>query len=548
MTTSRTSSTAEQLRNSEFGLRNDVAQVQLTWIDGLIALLVGGLALVIYGRTVAPGLLPGDGGEFQTLVYLLGNTHPTGYPVYLALARLFALMPLGELAYRVNLFSAVMGALTVSGVYLCGKLLTGYRAISAAGALTLAVSATLWSQSLIAEVYTAGAAFLVFILLVLLWWDMTNSTWALFAAGLLGGLSIGVHMSVALLAPAVLLFLLLHRDRGWPMWRTAVLGALCGLAITVFLFLLIEWNNPSASYFNSVIEPSRSAWGYEAGQMDGPLEHLWFGWQGRQFQYLMFSDIAEVMPRQAGDYWDNLGNELAYPLILLAGAGALWLLLRRPRVAALLLIALFTQLFYFFNYEIWDLYVFYIPSYILLTLLAIAGLGALIDIAGWGLAKLSGGRPSTKTALDILLAILVLAFVVWPVLQTRQDELLSGEVTFEFEEYPQYDPNLKLVAAATVAKLPENAIVFSGWDMMWPYYYAAHLENKRSDLLFIETYPADDQEQLADSLVEFVVDNLGKRAMFFEERPYQLETLENVSLGPRRVGPTRFFSVIEVQQ
>ena len=240
MTTSRTSSTAEQLRNSEFGLRNDVAQVQLTWIDGLIALLVGGLALVIYGRTVAPGLLPGDGGEFQTLVYLLGNTHPTGYPVYLALARLFALMPLGELAYRVNLFSAVMGALTVSGVYLCGKLLTGYRAISAAGALTLAVSATLWSQSLIAEVYTAGAAFLVFILLALLWWDMTNSTWALFAAGLLGGLSIGVHMSVALLAPAVLLFLLLHRDRGWPMWRTAVLGALCGLAITVFLFLLID--------------------------------------------------------------------------------------------------------------------------------------------------------------------------------------------------------------------------------------------------------------------------------------------------------------------
>ena len=84
--------------------------------------------------------------------------------------------------------------------------------------------------------------------------------------------------------------------------------------------------------------------------------------------------------------------------------------------------------------------------------------------------------------------------------------------------------------------------------MMWPYYYTAHLESNRTDLAFIETYPADDQEQLAASLVEFVSDNLGERPMFFEEWPYQLETLENVSLGPRRVGPTRYFLVIEVQQ
>ena len=78
-------------------LAEDVVQVQLTWIDGLLAMLAGGLALLLYDRTLAPGLLPGDGGEFQTLVYLLGNTHPTGYPVYLALARLFTLLPLGEL-------------------------------------------------------------------------------------------------------------------------------------------------------------------------------------------------------------------------------------------------------------------------------------------------------------------------------------------------------------------------------------------------------------------------------------------------------------------
>ena len=515
--------------------------------DAMIAPALGGLALFFYGRTVTPGLLSGDGGEFQTLAYLLGNTHPTGYPVYLALARLFTLLPLGEPAYRVNLFSAVLGAIAVSGIFLCGKLLTGYWATSAAGGIALAVSATLWSQSLIAEVYTAGASYVVFTLLALLWWDSNNSKWALFTAGLLGGLSIGVHMSVALLAPAILFFLLLHRDRGWMMWRTAVLGAVSGLATTVLLFLLIEWNNPTASYFNSVIEPSHSAWGYDLGQMDDPLEHLLFSWQGRQFQYLMFSDIETVMPQQAVDYWDNLGHELTMPLIVMAVLGAIWLMLRRFRIAILLLAALILQLFYFFNYEIWDLYVFYIPSYILLTLLAIAGLGALIDICGWGFGKLTGEQQAAKAVLDVFLATLVLAFAVWPILKPHWEGLLNGQVAFEFDEYPLYDPNLKLIVAATVAELPENAVVFTDWDKLWPYYYVAFLEQSRTDLTFIETNPADDQDGLARSAVAFVIEKVSDQPIFFEERQFQLEQLEGLNMSPVRIGPTRLFKVTQNQ-
>ena len=49
--------------------------------DIILGLIVLGAALVLFGRTVTPGLLPGYGGEFQTLTYLYGPTHPTGYPV-----------------------------------------------------------------------------------------------------------------------------------------------------------------------------------------------------------------------------------------------------------------------------------------------------------------------------------------------------------------------------------------------------------------------------------------------------------------------------------
>jgi 4-amino-4-deoxy-L-arabinose transferase-like glycosyltransferase len=521
-----------------------VKQAPLTKLDLPAALAAGGLALLLYGRTVTPGLLAGDSGEFQTLAYLLGNTHPTGYPVYIALARMFGFVPLGDPAYRINLLSAVLGAVTIAGVYLCGRLLSGYRAVAFAGALALAASPTLWSQAIIAEVYTTGAALLTFILLALLWWDKSAQNWALYAAGLLGGLSLGVHMSVALLAPAVLLFMLFHWRRGWKMWVTAVMGALSGLAIVVLLFALLDWHDSPADYFNSVIEPSRSVWGLQADQIDGTLERLLFGWQGDQFQYLMFANIGQVMPQQASDYAANLGQEIAWPLLVLAVMGVLGLLWSRASTAVLLVTALIIQLVYFFNYEAWDLYVFYIPSYLLLVLLAVAGMGAVLNAGAWSLDRLFGRSVIYPVALDGLLAALVLAFAVWPVLQIRQESVRAGEIpAFDFAEYPEYDPNLELFAAATVAELPQNGIVFTDWDMMWPYYYAAFLRDERRDLSFVETLPADDQDEVADSLVEFVWVNREQHPLFFDTRSQVLEQRGDIMMSPVRVGPARFHTL-----
>jgi hypothetical protein len=521
------------------------ARPRLDRWDALLALtcLVAGLALYI--RTLTPGLLIGDSGEFQTLAYLLGHTHPTGYPVYLALAKLATFWPLGDVAYRVNLFSALMGALTVVGVYLSGRLLVKYRILSFVGALALAVSPTFWSQAVIAEIYTAGSAFLVFILLALLVWNRDDSRWALFVAGLLGGLSLGVHMSVALLAPAVLLFMLTHWQRGKKMWKVALLGVAAGALITIFVFWLIDLHNPAANYFRSIIQPSRSSWGLSAAEIDGPLERLLFGWSARQFRTFMFADIAEVMPEQAAAFWQNLPLELGRLLIWFAVLGAVDLLVRRRQVAVLLLAGLLTQLVCFFNYAIWDLYVFYIPSYVLLALLAIAGMGALVDL---GMAMLPGvtSRDSNRglgLGLEGALALLVLGFAVWPVFQPHSEAVLSGEVPFEFDEYPVYTEHLLDTARAMVVELPENAVVFTNWDMVWPYYYAAHIMEGRTDLVFIETRPADDIEGIASSAIGYVSDNLDDQVILFQERePALLEA--GFTLKPVRYGPIRLLRVL----
>jgi 4-amino-4-deoxy-L-arabinose transferase-like glycosyltransferase len=471
----------------------------------------GGLAL--YLRTLTPGLLPGDSGEFQTMAILMGHTHPTGYPVYLVLAKLLSLLPIGEVAWRVNLFSALMAALTVAGVYVAGRLLTGRRAMAAAGALALAVSPTFWSQAIIAEVYAPGAAFLIWILVALLWWDATNRPYALFAAGLLGGLSLGVHMSVALLVPAALVFVaatLVAKRATLSVPRSlasAMGGALVGLALMIHIFLLLDWNNPPAGYFHSVVEPSRSAWGLSAEQIDGPFDRLLFGWSARQFRSFMFANPSAVMPDLAGRYWENLPSELAWPLVVLAGIGAIGLLVRRPRAAALLLAALATQWIYTFNYDIWDLYVFFIPSYVLLAVLAVAGLGVVVDIVGW----LTSRWQDVRAWADVVLAVLVLTVAVWPIFRLRLDAVRQGGMAFASDGFEEYSVSrnsssgdVQALLRLSLAETPENAIILLDWDLLYPSYYVAYFELDRTDLMFVETYPADDQNRLADSLLEFI--------------------------------------------
>jgi hypothetical protein len=85
---------------------------------------MGITSLILYVRTLAPGVLPGDSGEFQVLAYQLGIAHCPGYPVYLLMAKLVTFLPVGDIAYRVNLFSAIMAALAVCSVYLVARLIS----------------------------------------------------------------------------------------------------------------------------------------------------------------------------------------------------------------------------------------------------------------------------------------------------------------------------------------------------------------------------------------------------------------------------------------
>ena len=73
---------------------------------------VAAAVFTLYLVTLAPGVVGGDAGEHQFSAPLLGIPHATGYPLYLLLGKLWTLlMPFGSMAWRMNLLSAVYGAL-----------------------------------------------------------------------------------------------------------------------------------------------------------------------------------------------------------------------------------------------------------------------------------------------------------------------------------------------------------------------------------------------------------------------------------------------------
>ena len=215
----------------------------LAWSGGVAA-----IALLLYIRTLAPGLTADvDTAMFQFVGRVLGVAHNPGYPLYVLLTHAFSYLPIGSLAYRINLFSALLGGLTVGLAFLIARRLGCRRVIAAAAALGLASGGVFWSQAVIAEVYTLNAAIVAGVLLSLLVWSQTHrARWyfvavALFAAGL------GNHTTIVGFVPGIVIFALLTDARFVLRPRTLAVtaGTLAG-GLLQYVFILWRSSQPDA--------------------------------------------------------------------------------------------------------------------------------------------------------------------------------------------------------------------------------------------------------------------------------------------------------------
>jgi len=221
-------------------------------------------SLIVYSITLCPTVYVGDSAEFITNSFTLGINHPTGYPLYTILTRLWILLfPFGTTALAVNVFSALATSATVVCVYLILEQLTNRRTIAIPVALMLGVSSAVWSRATSAEVYALSNFFLASTMLVALRWYRDRSFGQLAIAAYLTGLGLSQHATGVLAAPALILFVISCEPRIVRDARTLLMIAglfLAGLSIYLFL------------HFRALADPP-VAWG-ETGTFSGFLRHL----------------------------------------------------------------------------------------------------------------------------------------------------------------------------------------------------------------------------------------------------------------------------------
>jgi hypothetical protein len=496
--------------------------------DGLAASGVGLVGLGIYVRTLAPGLLYSDSSEFQTLAYTLGASHPSGYPVYLFLAKLFTFLPIQNVAWRVNLFSAIMGALTLAGIYLLVRQLTRSRLGALLGSVMLGIGYTFWSQSIIAEVYST-TWFVITAVLLLMWsWhsDPAKRNKTLFLACL--GIGLSIHITIELVIPALVIFvfwnlaaLRLPASQWIKTILWAVAGAGLGAGIFLLAFFILIWHNPPTSYIQVTLIPSRSAWGISLAELASPWKVFLATAFSLQWQRSFFSGDLPFMLAQFKQYlkW-MFNNDLAPWVCAFAIPGILVALKRRPRWAGFLLLYGAVLLFSIINYEGPGKFVFYPTTYILIAIAAGSGIGMTLDWFRKILGSFSAGR---FLLLYPLLAFLLAVLVAGPYWESRSLAIRSGIAQFVQDEntYPAY--NLKEpqeLAEQRLSHVADDAVFLLDWKTLYATFYTAVVEQKRMGIKIFEDCVNRDDQRLADSLIQDITQALRTGHPVYSDRPY----------------------------
>ena len=130
--------------------------------------LSAGLAFALYWATLAPTIMWYDMGEFALGSHVLGIGHNPGYPLYMIFGKLFTLLPIGDVAYRVNLMSAAWGSAAVFLIFLIVRKMTGNDFAGFVSAMTVAAGSTFWSSAVWAEAHTLNAFLSLLIIYLML--------------------------------------------------------------------------------------------------------------------------------------------------------------------------------------------------------------------------------------------------------------------------------------------------------------------------------------------------------------------------------------------
>jgi hypothetical protein len=496
--------------------------------DHFLAALAGLLSLALYVRTLAPSVLYGDVAEFQTLSYTLGMTHSSGYPTQIMIGKLFTMLPFGDIAYRVNLMSAAFGALAVANCYLIVRLLGGWRIAALAAATALTTCTLFWRRTIIAESYGPAAGMLSLVwLAVLLWRNSGRASW-LFAAGLAGGLSLGIHSTVIMTGASVLVYMILSA-RNRKGWMIAGAGAALGLILTLAFFFYLDYNDPPSSIYNTSYRTNLVERGLTPESFDTPTRRLLAIFPTGGFYRYYFSAAPDEIRRRILEYWQSFPG-WQVPVI---GLGALGLFAlprsgRRYWREALYAAIAFVLIWTFAVSVEFSVYKeFFVPVAVVVYVWLGLGICSLLDWAAWLVGQFRSARPEgTRIAVNLFgLGLVFLTF--WNVRTDLRLAALQGTTSFIQSEkiYPRDATRAIKEGQRILDQVEDDAILFANWDRLYSYVYTAHIIQRRTGIALHEVLTPP---RPGTTTMEYIDANLDQRPVYFTLEMPELETYYDV--------------------
>jgi hypothetical protein len=413
------------------------------------AWLVFFVVWAVYSLTVAPTIGPIDSGELSLAVKTLGIAHPTGYPLFTLLGKIWVtLMFWGDLAFRLNIFSAMIGACAAAFLFLTLSQLGIQPALSLAGSFLWAFSPVVWDQATVIEVYGLTSLLGMLLIWLSLRYKEEKVHQILFLIAFISGLGLGNHLSLLWYLPGVLI-IVLNRQllNNWK--RLVLSAAFFGLGLSIYLYLpLRSLNDP---LFN---------WG-DPSNWTRFLGHI----TGRQYRVWMFNNSLTELGHNLVRFLKIAFGHPGVYFSWLAVPGLIWLGWKNIRMLAVLVAVILASVIYGINYSIPDIAAYFLPALAALSIASAFGLQSVFSL----LETRAGLMP----AKIFIWAVMLLTLTV-PALNWRQADRSRDHFTRDF-------------ASDVLLSAPPNAVILTeNWDIYAPCLYLRHQQGLRPDLVIID--------------------------------------------------------------
>lgn len=447
-------------------------------IDRLLAVIAFCVSFTVYLLTLAPTIYIEDAAEFVAAVSTLGIAHPSGFPLYMLLGKLFTLLiPFGNMAFRVNLFSAVTTSFALVVFYYAVKSLIRKdnlknSFIAFVSSLVVGFSQIVWHEATYAEVYPLYFLFAVSFFWCLAKWRETKDLRFVYILVFLMSLSLANHLSIIVYFPGIAFFLLLFWNRKILEFKPIILSIfLFILPLSLYLYLPVRAAANPEFYFKVL----------NAGSPAGAANSV------QVFAAASLNSSTKITQNSLA-YFANITSDIfeEFPniVLIIASAGLFFLFFRDKKIWFVVLFFLGLGSFGVigglthgqpYNGTVWWFLRYFLP-YLLIP---------IVILFAFGLSGIFDFLQRFKSS-KLLIAIVIVIAIIIPIQSLAQ----FWKVNDKSQYWMAYDYNTQMLDS-----LPRNAVLIANnHDMnndieLFSLAYLQIVEKYRTDVMVISDTP-----------------------------------------------------------